>query len=60
MDFFPGNVLLCTSVTDLGSFSNVVTAPVEPMEYEGAVIECPKITSSINRGKNNHLKINRA
>uniref|UniRef100_A0A8W8LNB3 Ig-like domain-containing protein n=1 Tax=Magallana gigas TaxID=29159 RepID=A0A8W8LNB3_MAGGI len=34
------------SFADLGEFSNVDTAPIRPLEYQGTVIQCPKITST--------------
>nr|XP_034306607.1 contactin-like [Crassostrea gigas] len=34
------------SFADLGEFSNVDTAPIRPLEYQGTVIQCPKISST--------------
>ncbi|XP_078309462.1 contactin-4-like [Crassostrea virginica] len=34
------------SFADLGEFSNVDRAPIRPSEYQGTVIQCPKITST--------------
>ena len=35
---------------DLGEFSNVDRAPIRPSEYQGTVIQCPKITSTSSLG----------
>ncbi|KAL3852170.1 hypothetical protein ACJMK2_015845 [Sinanodonta woodiana] len=37
------------SFANLGEFSNVVSAPVTPKEYQGAAIDCPTINSGYAR-----------